>query len=71
MELYGQRNRGVHGRGRTAVTLCYPIELELALPLLALGYFHPCRGLFESALKLRGLGGLTRPPHVLLLPCKR
>ena len=69
MGLYGRRTEGC----MVEVVLLYrppPIEPDLALPLLELGHFQPCRGLFKSALKLRGLGGVTRPPHVLLLPCK-
>jgi len=39
-------------------------EFERLLPRLELALFLRCRGRFESALRLRGLGGVTRPPLV-------
>jgi hypothetical protein len=39
-----------------------------SIPLLELDGSHFCRGLFGSALKPHGLGGVTRPPPELLLP---
>src|SRR5882762_5736820 len=38
------------------------LELYLGLPVLELDRFHLCRGQFESALNLCGLGDVTRPP---------
>lgn len=39
-----------------------------SIPLLELDGSHFCRGLFGSALKPHGLGGVARPPPELLLP---
>jgi hypothetical protein len=45
-----------------------PLELNLPLAGLEILLFLLCLGLFDSALKLRGLGGVMKPFHHLPIP---
>ena len=66
---------GVYGHLRELVLHSFstvrstsPRDADLPLTQLELNLFLLCLGLFESALKLRGLGGVTNPPCPFPLP---